>query len=176
MIRFRTVRASRARIRRTRAGFTTILISTSVATPRSSNFAPLSGGVLAFSGSSTFAFGVASFTSVTLTNPGDSIAVAMNFALTGTTTASGLYGPVIGLFNHGGTPLTADISSLTAATADDFGFELIYERGLSGDLFFVPVSNASPAADFAYEVRNPALTWDSDVATVARCKPLRSIK
>lgn len=126
------------------------------------NNAPLSGNALGFGGTSTYAYGVGSFTPAALAVPGDSVTMTMSFAVQGATAANALYGPILGLFHDGGTPLQNDITALAGqATHNDVGYELIYERGLSGNLFLVPIDNAAGfTSDFAYGPRTPALTWN----------------
>ena len=130
------------------------------------NNTPLSGNALGFSGTSTFAYGIGAFASTTLSAPGASITISMDFAVQGSTSAGALSGPILGLFGNGGTPLGNDINSITGqATHNDAGYELIYERGISGNLFLVPIDNSAFTSDFAYGTRTPALSWALGLVT-----------
>lgn len=124
------------------------------------NSEPLSDYVLAFGGPSTYAYGVGAFATSTLSSPGASITMSMDFSVQGSSNANAGYGPIIGLFHNGGTPLLGDITGVTGqATHDDVGYALIYERGFSGNLFLVSIDNSSFSADFAYGPRPTVATW-----------------
>src|SRR5262249_52818204 len=73
--------------------------------------AQLSANGWVSTGTSPVADATGSFSNMPLTTPGSTLALTVSFSIAGTTTANTLYGPVIGLFNNGGTPLTADNTS-----------------------------------------------------------------
>jgi len=119
------------------------------------NAAPLSGNVLRFgggTGTSINTVAVGAISAVTLANAGDYIAISMDYRFFSTVTGNNS-GPLLGLYNNGGTAFTQNYFGADASkggTADDKGYEVSKFINISGS------PNAS-ASDFKFLARNESL-------------------
>lgn len=119
------------------------------------NTPPLSGNTLRFSSTSATAnaFVLTAFTPVTLSNPGDYIRASYDMRYYNMTIAVESTGPVLALLNSGGTYLTSNDTTQTAATTNpillnDKGYRL-YKTMLADDDLVLGINTDGPGSSNA---------------------------